>query len=70
MAFSPNGKQLATASFDKTAKLWRIPKRLFEQEFSNLQKNIWLSVGARHDDDGMLKAIDWKTWQRLRNEIH
>ena len=25
VAFSPNGKQLATGSFDRTVRLWRLP---------------------------------------------
>ncbi len=69
VSFSPNGRQLATASFDRTARLWSIKESLFDQELSRLRQDVWLTLGARLNNDGVLVPLHWKRWQQLRNEL-
>ncbi|MTJ50686.1 hypothetical protein FJR05_23640 [Dolichospermum sp. UHCC 0259] len=48
MSFSPDGKTIATASSDKTARLWNLQGQLI-QEFKGHQGTVW---GVSFSPDG------------------
>ncbi|MDZ8110687.1 MAG: hypothetical protein RM338_34510, partial [Nostoc sp. DedQUE12a] len=73
VSFSPNGKTIATASSDKTARLWNLQGRLL-QEFKEHQGSVW---GVSFSPDGKTIATAssdntarlWKLQGRLLQEF-
>src|SRR6476469_8395915 len=59
VSFSPDGKYIATASSDKTARLWDVTGKLI-QEFKGHQDEVW-SVSLSHDGKYIATASGDKT---------
>jgi WD40 repeat protein len=61
LAFTADGKELLSGSWDGTVKRWPVPARLSEGRFGP-----WLEVhtGHRLDDPGILVPLDIESWTK------
>jgi WD40 repeat protein len=68
VAFSPDGKTVLTGSYDKTARLWKVPLPI-EGEVDRIM--LWTKVvtGMELDEWGSIRFLDDRTWRRYREEL-
>jgi WD40 repeat protein len=68
VAFSPDGKTVLTGSYDKTARLWKVPLPI-EGEVDRIM--LWTKVitGMELDEWGSIRFLDDSTWRRYRREL-
>ena len=52
--FSPNGRMLATGSFDRTVRVWDMISNLQQQEFSCLEEHDQLISDLRYIKNGFI----------------
>jgi WD40 repeat protein len=67
LSATPDGRHLLTGSFDQTARLWRLPVQVNDPD--EMRRRTHLALGARLNEQGVVEAIGWKEWQRLRDEL-
>jgi WD40 repeat protein/serine/threonine protein kinase len=67
LAFTPSSAYLITGSLDKTVRLWRLPARF--KDVDEMRRRTHVALGARLNAQGVVEAIGWKEWQRLRDEL-
>jgi WD40 repeat protein len=65
VAFSPDGKTLLTASFDRTARSWDLPTAV-EGSPEQIIALVQGLTGKQLDNDGMFRDLDASTWQQRR----
>jgi WD40 repeat protein len=67
-AFSPDGKTVLTGSYDKTARLWRVPKPI---EGDPERILLWAQVitGLELDEYGGTRGLDATTWEQRRQSL-
>jgi WD40 repeat protein len=68
VAFSPAGKTVLTESYDKTARLWRVPRPI---EGDPERIVLWAQVitGLELDDYGGTRFLDAATWEQRRQRL-
>ena len=67
--FSPDGQWLVSGSFDRTARLWRLPPPLGDADLETMRRRTWVAVGAALGSRGNVDAIPLHEWQRQREEL-
>jgi WD40 repeat protein len=68
VVFSPDGKKIATACGDNTARLWELPAPVQ----GDLKRVVlWAQVvtGMKLDADGVIQVLDSDTWRQLRQRL-
>jgi WD40 repeat protein len=68
VAFSPDGRQLLTASHDTTARIWDIPAS-FNGPIHETRPWIESLTGKAMDERGVLSWLDAETWGQRRKQI-
>jgi WD40 repeat protein len=68
VAFSPDGKTLLTASFDRTARCWELPVAV-QGDVSQIVMWIQVLTGMELDDDGLFRELDAATWCERRQRL-
>jgi WD40 repeat protein len=69
VAFSPDGKTVLTGSWDKTARLWRLPRIAGDPERVALWAQVVTGIDLdEHGEPVTLGAAEWhQRRQRLEN---
>jgi WD40 repeat protein len=67
VAFSPDGRWLATQGGDMHLRLWPVPKAALP--LREMELRTWLSLGVRLDAQGGWQSIPGPEWQALRREL-
>ena len=65
VAFSPDGKTLLTASFDRTVRSWELPVAV-AGEVNQIVLWIQVLTGMELDPDGLFRELDAATWLKRR----
>jgi WD40 repeat protein len=68
VAVSPDGKTVLTGSYDKTARLWNVPRTV---EGDPERVLLWVQVltGIELDENGRTRVLDANTWQQRRQQL-
>jgi WD40 repeat protein len=67
VAFSPDGRWLATLGGDQQLRLWPVPNAAVP--LREMELRTWLSLGVRLDAQGAWQPIPGAEWQALRREL-
>jgi WD40 repeat protein len=67
VAFSPDGKTVATACHESGVQLWPVPAPL-DGDPEQLRLYAEVITGVELDEHGLPRALDAKTWQERRSQ--
>ena len=68
VTFSPDGKTLLTASFDRTARCWELPAAI-EGSVDQILLRTQVLTGMELDDDGLFRDLDAARWHERRKRL-
>jgi WD40 repeat protein len=67
VAFSADGRWLATLGADRLLRLWPVPKA--NLSLREMELRTWTSLGAEMDTKGARQSLPGLQWQTLRQEL-
>jgi WD40 repeat protein/serine/threonine protein kinase len=67
-SFSKDGTLLVRRLPEKKARVWCLP--LVPTDLREMQLRTWIAVGSQQNNQGVVTAIPWRQWQKLREELH
>jgi WD40 repeat protein len=65
VAFSPDGKLLASGWEDGTCWLWPVPSR--QVDLAKMERATLLATAADAGPDGTQAAVSWRRWQAVQS---